>query len=331
VDLSIPLNKEDEINELIMIKRRQYLIILIALITFPFVSLLADDPEADYSWPIEIESEDGFVTTLYQPQLESFHEDILEGRMAVTIKPPEKELIFGALWFKARMATDIENRTVVLEKMDIIKTHFPDLVDEETSSKFTELLSSEMESWNLEMSLDRILASMAEVENLKVLSDEINNDPPSIYFRTSPAVLMMIDGEPIIKEDEETKIEYVVNTPFFMVKDPKKDKYYVKGGPFWYVSTEMLKGWEETSRVPSKVKKFAEKYADAEEQDSVAQSYTEAPELIVETKAAELVMVDGEIDYKPIEGTSLLFISLWISIRRIIIYCWQGGGTNRNL
>jgi len=307
--LSIPLNKKDKINDHIMKKQQQFLVLLIAHLALPGSSILADDPEADFSWPIEIESEDGFVTTLYQPQLESFHEDILEGRMAVTIKPPEKELIFGALWFKARMATDKENRTVVLEKMDIIKTHFPDIVDEEKSSSFTKLLSSEMESWNLEMSLDRILASMAEVENLKVLSDEINNDPPSIYFRTSPAVLMMVDGEPILKEDEETKIEYVVNTPFFMVKDPKKEKYYVKGGPFWYVSTDMLKGWEETSKVPSKVKKFAEQYADEEESDSVAQSYTEAPELIVETKAAELVMVDGEIDYKPIESTTLLFVS----------------------
>ncbi len=200
-----------------MKKRKQFLVLLIALLALPGISILADDPEVEYSWPMEIESEDGFVTTLYQPQLESFQGDILEGRMAVTIKPPEKEMIFGALWFKARMATDVENRTVVFEKMDIIKTHFPDLVEEETSSKFAELLSAEIESWNLEMSLDRILASLAEVENLKVLSDDINNDPPSIYFRTSPAVLMMIDGEPILKEDEETKIEYVVNTPFFLV------------------------------------------------------------------------------------------------------------------
>ncbi|MCK5704725.1 MAG: hypothetical protein KAI29_26410, partial [Cyclobacteriaceae bacterium] len=285
-----------------MKKRKQFLVLLIVLLMLPGVSLLADDPEPEFSWPMEIASDNGFVTTIYQPQLESFEGDILEGRMAVTIKPPEKEMIFGALWFKARLSTDMENRTVLLEKMDIIKTHFPDIVDEEKSSSFTTLLSAEMESWNLEMSLDRILASMAEVENLKVLSDDINNDPPSIYFRTSPAVLMMIDGEPILEEDEETKIEYVVNTPFFMVKDPKKEKYYVKGGPFWYVSTEMLKGWEETSKVPSKVKKFAEQYADEEEPDSVAQSYTEAPELIVEIKAAELVMVDGEIDYKAIEG-----------------------------
>ena len=154
-------------------------------------------PKIKFSWPIEIESDEGnYITTLYQPQLESFEANILEGRMAVTIKPQEKEMIFGAVWFKARMSTDFDERTVVLEKMDIIKTHFPDIVDEENINKFSELLSAEMESWNLEMSLDRILASLDEVENLNQLSDQINNDPPAIYFRTAPAILMLIDGIP---------------------------------------------------------------------------------------------------------------------------------------
>jgi hypothetical protein len=48
-------------------------------------NLLADDSELKLSWPIEVESDGGFVTTLYQPQLESFEANVLEGRMAVTI------------------------------------------------------------------------------------------------------------------------------------------------------------------------------------------------------------------------------------------------------
>ncbi|MCD4665239.1 MAG: sulfur globule family protein, partial [Bacteroidales bacterium] len=224
-------------------------------------------------------------------------------------KPPKKEMIFGAVWFKARMLTDLDNRTVLLEKMDIIKTHFPDMVDEEKISKFSELLSAEMESWNLEMSLDRILASLDEVENLKQLSDDINNDPPAIYFRTTPAILMLIDGDPILKKDEDSGLEYVVNTPYFIVKDTKKDNYYITDGNFWYTSKEILKGWESTKKPPSKVKKFAEDNIEDNEPDSIAQSYTEAPELIIETKAAELILVGGEIDYKPIDSTSLLFVS----------------------
>jgi len=283
--------------------------IILSVFFFSNFGLKADDSEDKLSWPIEIESNDGkFITTLYQPQLESFEANILEGRMAVTIKPKEKEMIFGAVWFKANMSTDFDERTVLLEKMDIVKTHFPDIVDEEKINKFSELLSTEMESWNLEMSLDRVLASLDEVENMSQLSDQINNDPPVIYLRTSPAILMLIDGEPILKEDEDAGVEYVVNTPFFIVKETKKDDYYVTDGNFWYTSKEILKGWEETKKPSSKVKKFAEKNIEDAEPDSIAQTYTEAPDLIIETKAAELIVVDGEMDYKAIEGTSLLYV-----------------------
>ena len=279
-----------------MQNKTPFLAILITVITLFSVRLIADESIPEFSWPIEIESEDGFVTTLYQPQLESFNANILEGRMAVTIKPPEKEMIFGAVWFKARMSTDLDNRTVLLEKMDIIKTHFPDMLDEENINKFSKLLSEELESWNLKMSLDRILASLDEVENLKQLSDDINNDPPAIYFRTTPAILMLIDGDPILKKDEDSGLEYVVNTPYFIVKDTKKDNYYITDGTFWFTSKEILTGWEATKKPPSKVKKFAEDNIEDNEPDSIAQSYTEAPELIIETKAAELILVGGEID-----------------------------------
>ena len=68
-------------------------IFIIGLLSGSFV-VAVPSPDQSLSWPIEIESEQGAVTTLYQPQLESFQENELEGRMAVTIKLPEKEMIF---------------------------------------------------------------------------------------------------------------------------------------------------------------------------------------------------------------------------------------------
>lgn len=272
------------------------------------VNLYAEGDEPNLTWPIDIESKDGIVTTLYQPQIESFKNNLLEGRMAVTINPKDSDIIFGAIWFRATMSTDFDNRTVVLEKMQILKTHFPDMLDENKSSKFSELLVKEIESWNLEMSLDRLLASMDEVEDLNSLSDKINNNPPDIYFRTTPAVLMMIDGEPILKKEDKYSIEYVVNTPFFIVKDSPKGDYYVFGGKFWYSSTEILSGWKSEDRVPSNIRKFAEQSQQDKAKDSITEAMTVAPELIVVSKASELVSVDGKLDYQPIKGTNLLYV-----------------------
>jgi len=240
-------------------------------IVFLFVNNTITSQKKDivFTWPKELVTSNKSVITLYQPQLESFDGNILEGRMAVTVKLPKKDLIFGALWFKATMSTDKDNRTVLLEKMQVLKTYFPDIVDKKMGDEFSKLLATEIESWDMEMSLDRIIASLKDVENLKQLSDKINNDPPKIYFRTNPAVLVMIDGDPIEKKDDNSGLEYIVNTNFFIVKESKKDTYYIKGGSFWYASNDILKGWKETKKVPSKITKFAKDNLQESEEDSV--------------------------------------------------------------
>lgn len=287
--------------------------LLFAFICFSFVfinhDLLAQDSEDAFEWPKELEAKNKTIVTLYQPQLESFSGNILEGRMAITLKPENKDMIFGAVWFKATMSTDKETRIVTLEKMDITRAHFPDIVDEENTRKFSKVLEDEMESWNLDMSMDRLAASLEEVENLKELSDQIKNDPPNIYFRKVPSVLLMIDGEPIMKKDEDSGLEYVVNTSFFIVKDPKKGKYYINGGEFWYSSDAILEGWTSIKKPPSKIEKFAKDNLEEQEKDPNAGTYEEAPSVIIDTKPAELIQVNGEIDYKPIEGTDLLYVA----------------------
>ena len=286
---------------------KSFLIILASIFLISFKGT-SQEAITEFSWPMEIEGEKGMVTTLYQPQLESFKGNVLSGRMALTVKPKEKETIFGAVWFEAIMETDVETRTVRLKSVDITNTNFPDMVDSAKSEKFTTILTNEVESWDIVMSLDRLSASLEEVEDLNKLSDQIKNDPPQIFLRKSPAILVMIDGEPKFKKEEEAGIEYVMNTPFFIVKD-KKSNYYINGGKFWYTSKEVLKGYEETSKIPSDVKKFSEKNQKDTESDSIANTYDKAPEILVETKAAELITVDGEMDYKSIEGTSLLYVS----------------------
>ncbi|MFQ5582927.1 MAG: hypothetical protein ACE5GL_00645 [Calditrichia bacterium] len=280
--------------------------IFFAILILPLYSI-AQNQEAELSWPREIETKKA-VITLYQPQIDSFKDDTLEGRMAVSIKPPEKEMIFGAVWFKARMSTDLDERTVALMSIEIPRVHFPDMEDQAMVDKFTDFLIKKVQSWNVVMSLDRLLASLSDVEDPNKMSVQINNNPPDIYFRKSPAILLSIDGDPILKKIENSNLEYVVNTPFFIVKEKKKKEYYVKGGKFWYVSKDILKGWKETKKVPSDIEKFANENISEEETDSVSATYTEAPELIVVTKPSELIMTDGEPEYATIEGTSLLYV-----------------------
>lgn len=60
--------------------------------------------------------------------------------------------------------------------------------------------------------------------------------------------------------------------------------------------------------MPADVEKLAKDNLPEEELDSISASITEAPELLIVTKPSELVLTDGEPDYKSIEGTSLLYV-----------------------
>ncbi len=280
----------------------KYLTLITVLVsTFTFAS------EGELTWPREIETV-GYTITMYQPQLESFEQNILEGRMAISIKPKEKDMVFCAAWFKAKIDTDLDNRTATLGKVEITKIHFPDMDDQSKNEKLSKLLVDETESWDIEMSLDRLIASLDDVDNVNKPSEQLNNSPPDIYFRTVPTTLISIDGEPILKEIENSNLEYVVNTPFFIVGEKGKASYYMNGGKFWYQSSKITEGWKETKNIPSDIEKLAKENKKDEEPDSISASITEAPSLIVVTKPSELVLTDGEPDYATIEGTSLLYV-----------------------
>ena len=278
--------------------------LFIVLMVFP--TAFAQE-EKEFHWPKEI-VKDKSTVTLYQPQYDGFKNNILEGRMALSIKIKDKEPMFGALWFKARLQTDLEERTAVIENLGIERVYFPGIEDSAKIERFSKLLVEEIESWNVVMSLDRLMASLSEVEDLYSLSENLNNNPPDIYFRTSPSALVTIDGEPKLKAVEGAGFEYVVNTPFFIVKD-SKGKYYIKGGKFWYVSNHVSSGYEHTEKVPADIEKFEKDNLQDTKPDSISMTITEAPDLIVVTKPSELISTDGEPDYATIEGTSLLFVS----------------------
>ena len=181
------------------------------IILLLFISILSysQENEAELFWPREIPVKE-HVITLYQPQLETLENNILKGRMALSIINKEEEIIFGALWFDARLSTDKENHTAVLEKFDIPKVKFPDIKDETKLEKLKELIIENLETTNIEMSLDRILASVESVAEMNELESQLNNTPPDIYFRTSPTVLVSVDGEPKLKKVENSKLEYVL-------------------------------------------------------------------------------------------------------------------------
>ena len=76
------------------------------------LALTQNSSDESIGWPRSIEVKEGTVT-IYQPQIDSLKNDIMEGRSAVSVTLKGKtEPIFGAAWYKTRIETDRDNRVV---------------------------------------------------------------------------------------------------------------------------------------------------------------------------------------------------------------------------
>jgi len=219
------------------------------------------------------------------------------------------------MWFDCKISTDRDERTVTLLELKVSAAKFPD-IEEEDIQKLSAFLEKEIPQWDVEMSLDQLLAGLDLNETSIELSENLNNAPPEIIFTTTPSALILIDGDPVFKEIEKTNYEYVVNTPFFIVKDTKKEIYYINGGGNWYTSTDAANTWQYTTKVPSKLEKIAEEAmgeedaeAEATEEEEDAEAEDVIPEIILRTEPAELFQSDGEPEFSPIEGTSILYMT----------------------
>jgi hypothetical protein len=270
----------------------------------------AQDDEG-MGWPREIEKK-GYLVTFYQPQLESFDQNMLEGRMAVSIKKKDGQPVFGATWFQTRVVTDYDTRMVTFEDLEFKDGKFPD-IEEEDYKGLKDVVMKEIGKWDLTISMDRFLATL---ETIKSPEEEIDdngydNTPPIIYYRKEPAILIMVDGGATLQPTEESSVMRVVNTPFFVVLETKKNKYYINGGDWWFESEKLEEEWKQVKKPPKSVRKYYESQntQTSTELDSVATAMDDPPEIIVSTEAAELILSDGEPEFKSVEGTELLYLS----------------------
>ncbi|HNS17091.1 MAG TPA: hypothetical protein PKH94_06310 [Bacteroidales bacterium] len=265
-------------------------------------------------WPYRIETDKGKVL-IYQPQVESYDGDRLEAMAAISVSTEEvKEPVYGAMWFDCRVVTDKEVRTVTLTEVNVTNAKFPDM-KQENVEKLRDFVREELNKSQLVASLDRILAGMEAMEKEDAAAEKFNNAPPEIIYASTASVLISIDGDPVFKDIENSPYQYVVNTPFFLVRDEKKSLCYLKGADWWYSAKDPLGPWTSVSNPPQEIVKLAEQAMKTDDTGSKAATETEKaknqviPRVLVRTHPAELIQSNGDASFAPLQGTSLLYVT----------------------
>lgn len=285
---------------------KAYFIIICLFLSGAGFGMEPDKQEAE--WPKQVNTEKAEIK-IYQPQINSLDGDMLDARAAISIKKKGESMEFGAMWFKSRLVTDFDTRLVDLEDIDIQSVKFPD-ANEEDEQRIISLLESEIPAMDLTYSLDRLLTSLEMVEKSQEFSEQLNNKAPKVYFEDEAAVLILIDGEPILEDIENTKLQYVINTPYFIIYNTADLYYYLKGGDWWYRAGRLEDTWREISSPPVSVMEIAKQAAGAPDSDvdSIARTMEYPPKIVLSKEPAELIVTDGEPDFAALEGTNLLYV-----------------------
>ncbi len=282
-----------------------------AVLTLIFLGAAAPgfcQDETDNPWPREITVKNGTVV-MYQPQADTLEGNFVTGRSAIAVELESYEApVFGVVWFTARLDTDRDERTATMVDVTVTNTRFPDQ-DEKMAEQLKVLLEREIPKWGITISMDRLLASLELREQQIRAADQINTDAPVILFEQAPAVLIMIDGEPRLKQEEGSKLMRVINTPYTILLDSKT--YYLNADATTWYSASGIKGdWTVATAVPKDVAALApaaDPKEDADEEDD--EEPGPPPKIIVATEPTELISSAGEPEYTPIEDTELLYMS----------------------
>ncbi len=262
---------------------------------------------------------DGKVFEVHQPQLESWDGRTLKGRFALSVKTGTRDLPdgkkqdlrdFGVVWFAATTNVDTGARMVVLSDVQFERLSFPNALGREAEYLRTvRAIPGRGATWS--MSLDHLESELA-VSSMKAVSRRVLNNPPEIIFSTEPAMLVMVDGAPVLRPVGQG-VDRVINTRSLLLR--KGNDFYTHMAGHWAQAPALVGPWSWVASVDPLVESAMGKAAAKVEMldeppPALKDDFTRGapPKLYVRTKPAELIAIQGEPMFVAIPGTALAYV-----------------------
>jgi hypothetical protein len=284
-------------------------------------------------WPRQFVSPKGNTVVVYQPQLETFKGNAVTGQAALSVtKAGETVPVFGVVFFAATVSVDREADHVSVLDVKVDRVRFPKITPEQEQA-FAAVLQQEIPKWQLGSSYERFIENLKIAEQERKSAEGIRNEPPKILFATEPTVLVLLDGQPQLRNVEGAPLKVVVNTPFLIILDPRSNQFYLAGGRrWWYRATDVLGPWQPIGGPPTEIAAFAaarqraapagggaqrEGQGQGEGQGQVQNAaladdgtgQAQPPKVVVATEPTEIVVAEGKPSFKPLPGPDLLYMN----------------------
>jgi hypothetical protein len=229
-----------------MVARRRYFRALLAPIGFlALVSGQGSPAAAATRWPETIEAgEATFI--LQQLQTDRSSGRGLEGRAAVTVRRKgDREPTYGVVFFRAR--AEASGSLVNLEGIEITKGSFP--WERDGGAALLALFRVHAPR-AASLPLASVMSSPAVALSPRAVPTPPSKPEPRVFSAPGPAILVLVDGDYVIRPVPDTKILRVVNTRSLLLQDAATSRFYLPMGSEWLVASAPNGKWSVAKKIP---------------------------------------------------------------------------------
>ncbi|MDX2168602.1 MAG: hypothetical protein SF182_16130 [Deltaproteobacteria bacterium] len=264
-------------------------------------------------WPRQLQLSDA-TALVYSPQVESWQGNQLAFRSAVAITPSgSSDKTYGVVWATARTEVDRMSRRVSLENLTLTRSKFPTLAD--NGAHYLSELQGQLPSAAQTIALDRLQASLAASGTVHTKGVAVQNTPPRILVSYTPAVLVPIDGQAVLRPVPGTNLQRVINTRALIVR--AGSTYYLHVYDGWLQASAVDGPWSQASSTPAALPNLAQTLsasgtvdllsgANAQPPPSLANG---VPAIYIAHQPSELLVFKGQPNLQPVGNTGLLWAS----------------------
>jgi uncharacterized membrane protein YgcG len=286
-----------------MIYIKPWLKILVATLVLTASSnVWAQDP----GWPRQIVNPGGTLI-IYQPQIDDWTNFTdITWRQAFQLTPAGGKQLVGAATLEGTTEVNTETHMVFMSNLKVLNTYFPSQ-DPATSTQMGQLFKTFLPP-SVDISLERVIAYTPKPQSVKTVP--LNNNPPLIFVSNTPAILLGLDGEPVLAELPHTDLKFVVNTLWPLFLDKSNSQYYLLVNNIWLSAADLHGPWSRVTKLSREFDKVSDSGKFAEVKKAVPPPQVSdpiIPKVFYATVPAEVILCDGRPTYTTIPGTQLVY------------------------
>jgi hypothetical protein len=251
---------------------------------------------------------------VYQPQVEKWEGNRLDFRAAVEATPSNGGTgSFGVIWGTARTEVNRAARLVTLEDLRLTRSNFPTLAD--NGASYRQGLEQQLTGSRRTVALDRLQASLAASGTVHTAGVAVRNNPPRIIVSNSPAILIPVSGQPVIRDVPDSRLERVINTRALILLTRLSGTWYLHVYDGWLSAPSIMGPWGLATDTPFRIDEVADNLAKHGEVDMLDGAGASpkptlangVPTIYVSEITTELLVFKGQPDFEPVSGTGLLW------------------------